>query len=694
MQKRMVSVLTSAALWLAVLASAVGLALPASAATVGDVEEAVAVLTGLGIVSGYSDGLYHPEDGLTRAQFCKLAILAEGHGDQAAGSSYRSLFTDVSAADWALSYINLAYEEGLMAGKGDGTFGPGEAVTLEQAVTVCLRLLGYTDKDIGPFWPEDYLSKAGKLGLLNGVSANGSDALDRGQAALLLYNLIQMENAQGKVFGLGLGASSVSDAVLLDNDAEAADGTLHTAKVYANGNLQWYEQAAAPAGSLVGRRGTLLLDKSGRVCGFLPDDSICKTITVEKATASAVEDTLGNSYSLSGDIPVLEEDEKTSYQAIWYDLEGRELTLYYAESGGVILAAASDPIAYDGVMLSGYYENASPNASDPNTITLLGHTFEVADDVLGLSALAVGDKITVSLNGAGEVVRAWSYSEQKAAVIAVLDSAGQGKFTHISGLALNAEISNTSKAQELEGTLVKVNPSGQGKCSVTALSSGSTSADLNVASKKLGTVALSANVKLYDQVSGAVPAEIKLEDILTDTVAAKSILYVGTNGKGEVDLLVLDNVTGDGYTYGIYRTKTVTETVQGLGECEAPTTNSYTTVAIENSGGTTAYFRTLQFVRSGTAGGIACAGTEKIAGFAALTKVQQVPRSAFDGEDAAVLEDIRVPIADDVQVYNSETDSWIDLAAAKGYTDSYTVYYSGKLGTTAKVRLVVIEQGA
>lgn len=232
MQKRMVSVLTSAALWLAVLASAVGLALPASAATVGDVEEAVAVLTGLGIVSGYSDGLYHPEDGLTRAQFCKLAILAEGHGDQAAGSSYRSLFTDVSAADWALSYINLAYEEGLMAGKGDGTFGPGEAVTLEQAVTVCLRLLGYTDKDIGPFWPEDYLSKAGKLGLLNGVSANGSDALDRGQAALLLYNLIQLENAQGKVFGLGLGASSVSDAVLLDNDAEAADGTLRTAKVY------------------------------------------------------------------------------------------------------------------------------------------------------------------------------------------------------------------------------------------------------------------------------------------------------------------------------------------------------------------------------------------------------------------------------------------------------------------------------
>ena len=86
MKKRLISVLTSAALWISILTFAVGTTGPASAAKTGDVDEAVAVLTGLGIVSGYSDGLYHPEDGLTRAQFCKLAILTEGHGDQAVGS--------------------------------------------------------------------------------------------------------------------------------------------------------------------------------------------------------------------------------------------------------------------------------------------------------------------------------------------------------------------------------------------------------------------------------------------------------------------------------------------------------------------------------------------------------------------------------------------------------------------------------
>lgn len=231
MSRKWISLPLAAALSLTLLT------LPAAAA--GDGSEAVTVLAGLKVISGYSDGLYHLEDGLTRAQFCKLAILAEGHGDQAAGSACRSLYSDVSGSDWASPYINLAREEGLMAGKGDGTFGPDDPVTLEQALTVCLRLLGYPEGDIGPFWPEDYLEKARKVGLLEGLEAREGQGLTRGQAVQLLYNLLRLPDAQGRTFGLGLGSSWVEDAVVLDNDAEAADGTLHTAQVYANGNLGW-----------------------------------------------------------------------------------------------------------------------------------------------------------------------------------------------------------------------------------------------------------------------------------------------------------------------------------------------------------------------------------------------------------------------------------------------------------------------
>mgnify|MGYP000795102719 CR=1 FL=1 len=71
--------LLAAGLCLGLIAAAPALAF--SDVSGEELSEAVEVLSGLGIVSGYSDGCYHPDDALTRAQFCKLAILTEGHGD-------------------------------------------------------------------------------------------------------------------------------------------------------------------------------------------------------------------------------------------------------------------------------------------------------------------------------------------------------------------------------------------------------------------------------------------------------------------------------------------------------------------------------------------------------------------------------------------------------------------------------------
>lgn len=660
------------------------LVLPAAAATAGDTGEAVAVLSGLNVISGYPDGLYHLEDSLTRAQFCKLAILAEGHGDQTAGSTGRSLFSDVSGSDWAAPYINLAHEEGLMSGKGDGTFGPDEPVTLEQALTVCLRLLGYTEADVGPFWPEDYMAKARKVGLLEGLTAQEGQAFTRGQAVLLLYNLLRLSNTQGRTFALGLGSSWVEDAVLLSNDASAADGTAHTAQVYANGSLSWYEQSTEIDDALVHRRGTLLLDKEGKVKGFLPDDSICKTVVAKEVTASAVTDAQGNSYEVPASAPVIVEEEKTTYSAVWYELEDRELTLYYAESGGITLVSAADAKRYEGTLLTGYCESALPNASDPSSVTLLGHTFSVADNASGLSGLSVGEKITVSLNGSGEILRAWSAEEKSATVAAVLEDAGRGTLTHVSGLSLSAEISNAARAEELEGCLVRVSPIGMGKASLSALSGG-TGQKLDVKGGSLGSLPLAENVKLYDQVGSAPVTEIRLEDILTDTVPADQIAYVGTNEKGEVDLLLFKNVTGDGYTYGIYRTSVASSGKEG-GEDYS----EWKTVAIESSAGTSVYSASTQSVRSNTFGGMAVTAGGRIAGFQTLTKVTGVSRSDFDGEDYVVLEGVRVPISDTVQVYNRDNDTWIDLITAKGYSDTMTAYYSGALGGNAKVRVVTV----
>lgn len=53
--------------------------------------------------------------------------------------------------------MNLAQSEGLISGYGNGRFGPDDPVTIGQAVTIVLRLMGYGEEDVGPFWPQDYL---------------------------------------------------------------------------------------------------------------------------------------------------------------------------------------------------------------------------------------------------------------------------------------------------------------------------------------------------------------------------------------------------------------------------------------------------------------------------------------------------------------------------------------------------------
>lgn len=243
MKQRILALLLAAGLCLGLITAAPALAF--SDVSGEELSEAVEVLSGLGIVSGYSDGSYHPDDALTRAQFCKLAILTEGHGDQAQGSAYRTRFSDVPGGGWAAPYINLACEEGLVAGYGDGRFGPDDPVTVGQAVTVVLRLLGYTAEEIGPFWPEDYLNKAGALGLLDGLPADGGAGLTRGDAALLLYRVLRQTDRDGQDYIDNLCASKVTGAVLLDNNAEAADGTLGTVEVHANQTISWYEPAEA-----------------------------------------------------------------------------------------------------------------------------------------------------------------------------------------------------------------------------------------------------------------------------------------------------------------------------------------------------------------------------------------------------------------------------------------------------------------
>ena len=156
-------------------------------------EGAVNVLSALGVVDGYEDGSYKPANIVTRAEMAKLIITALGMESYATATT--SSYTDMTNAKWAVPVVEYATNLGIINGYGNGKFGPNDTVTYEQAATMIVRALGYTTdcNEMNGTWPAIYIQKATALGLFKDVSGNqyGTGA-NRGDVAIMLYNALEI----------------------------------------------------------------------------------------------------------------------------------------------------------------------------------------------------------------------------------------------------------------------------------------------------------------------------------------------------------------------------------------------------------------------------------------------------------------------------------------------------------------------
>ena len=152
---------------------------------------AVESLSKLGVVTGYEDGTFGPEKAVTRAEMAALIARIQGY-EESAKANANTAFTDVPSEYWASGYIAQAANQGIVNGYGDGTFGPDDSVKYEQAVTMIMRTLGYDPfaANNGGY-PTGYLAAAQRYGVTKNVSnaVAGTDA-NRGTIAQLLYNAI------------------------------------------------------------------------------------------------------------------------------------------------------------------------------------------------------------------------------------------------------------------------------------------------------------------------------------------------------------------------------------------------------------------------------------------------------------------------------------------------------------------------
>ena len=164
-------------------------------------KDAVGMLTTLGIINGMEDGSYFaPTQGVDRAMMAKMisVIMNQGADNSALYENVATGLTDVNNS-WAKGHINYCYTLGIIAGRGNGTFDPNAGVTALEAAKMLLVAAGYDPKIEGfegSNWAVNVSAKADAVGIFANFTKDVTAPLSRDDAALLIYNALDVEMIQ------------------------------------------------------------------------------------------------------------------------------------------------------------------------------------------------------------------------------------------------------------------------------------------------------------------------------------------------------------------------------------------------------------------------------------------------------------------------------------------------------------------
>ncbi|MFY9471391.1 MAG: S-layer homology domain-containing protein, partial [Bacillota bacterium] len=153
-------------------------------------EASVLRLADLGIISGYPDGTFKPDNLVTRAEFAKMIVCMLGLESAAESLKGEAVpFADVDADHWAAGYINVAQMMGIVNGYEDGTFRPEGNITYAEALKMVLAAMGYSeDGFLVVRWPATWIAKAIELELDKDLTIVSGLPITRGEVAKLFDN--------------------------------------------------------------------------------------------------------------------------------------------------------------------------------------------------------------------------------------------------------------------------------------------------------------------------------------------------------------------------------------------------------------------------------------------------------------------------------------------------------------------------
>ncbi len=742
MKRRIVSALLCAALLLSAAAGAFAAAAPFHDVTDEKTRVEVDALRMMGVIEGDGTGNFNPSGSLTRAAFAKMAVIVMGKGDLEPTYRNRTIFPDVRSSHWARGYVNLAAagEPSIIKGTTGGRFEPDSSITYGQAVTLVMRMLGYTDADTGLIWPNGYLELAAQVGLTKGLSLSAGANISRAQAVHLFCNLLNTPKKEGGLYCASLG-SVTQDAVILALDVAAEDGS--NGAVRTSEGVMKVKSGVAPQ-SMLGQKGNLIVNEKGEIITLIPTGGESKTITVSAANSGQLTDSSGARYTVPKGTVAYTSEGKAIYDTdnVWMDIySGARVTLYYTSgkltglyvntapmSEAVVVTGSAtaasfrtltggatncpvykngqrisysdiqpyDVVTYNagaltvsGLKVAGVYENVTPNVEYPSTVTVMGHPFTVLPSAAStFSGLKLGQSVTLLLTADGQVAAAYPAGKVQSETLATAKgNYEQGAEAEFELLGTTITLRGTlSSGTAVKGQLVKLTSYEKGKLRVEKLPTSTAPGSFDAQTMKLGSYTVAAGAVLGDRVGDGPVVPITLDDVPSTRVASGKISYYHLSGN-VVDVLIFNDLTGDCYTYGRITSQVETVTDSGF-------TMSERTMKVENKNGTVSY------VGGGTVsggmriyGGVAQSGNGRVANWLTLSELRSVPRSAFttvDGRTYCNHGGQSFPVADGVQCYNNVSGTWFeDLTQCRAFSNNLTVYYDRPAAEGGKIRVVV-----
>ncbi len=169
-------------------------------------KEAIIMLANKGIISGRGDGIFDPNANITRAEYCQILVGAISKTNESANSS----FDDVATDAWYYHAVSVASAYGIVSGYGDGNFGPNNLITRQDMALMTYkaaqvmnknlsanRTLSFADAGQISDYAKEAVQTLADAGIINGVSdtefAPAANAT-RAQSAKILYDTFVKAN--------------------------------------------------------------------------------------------------------------------------------------------------------------------------------------------------------------------------------------------------------------------------------------------------------------------------------------------------------------------------------------------------------------------------------------------------------------------------------------------------------------------